>query len=216
MKARVINTIRGQVYELLKKQICSGEYSPGQWLLEKDLADQFSVSRSPVREALRQLASEGFLVDVPNKGMFVRMLTKKDLEEIFDLRILLENHALYLASQNIQPADALLLQNCLAQLDAASETGDTKRYAEIDRTFHSLFFQFSGNTLLSETNERLCDRFHPFRLYSLTTSEQQKRSNSEHRQIVQYLIQGKVSQAQAADREHLELAKQQMIIRLDD
>lgn len=216
MEEKVISTIRGQVYELLKKRILEGEYAPGQWLQEKELAQQFSVSRSPVREALRQLASEGYLVDVPNKGMFVRVLTERDLEEIFDLRVLLENHALELAGRRLQKEDAETLRSCLTMMEAAHQAGDLKGYVELDQKLHTFFFTLGGNTLLTSTYERLCVSFHQFRVYSLLDKQRQQDSVAEHRRIVESLIQGDLADAQHTNRSHLELAKRGILAHLQN
>ena len=67
-----IQTISDQVYSILRRKICEGEYAPGSWLQEVDLCDQLGVSRSPVREALRRLVSDGLVINIPNKGTFVK------------------------------------------------------------------------------------------------------------------------------------------------
>ena len=84
MERRPIKTIRNQVYQILKDDICEGRFAPGQWLQENELAERLCVSRSPIREALRQLASDGLVVEIPNKGVFVKEFTARDIEEIFD------------------------------------------------------------------------------------------------------------------------------------
>ena len=93
-KLPIANTIRDQVYQLLKDEICDGRYEPGYWLQEKELAQRLKVSRSPVREALRQLSRDGLVRDIPNKGVFVREFTIRDIEDVFDLRIMMESFAL--------------------------------------------------------------------------------------------------------------------------
>ena len=104
---RPIMTIKHQIYQIIKKEICNGNYAAGQWLQEKELAEQLNVSRSPVREALKQLVDEGLAIEYPNKGVFVKEFTVKDIEEIYDVRILLESYAIKnsvktLTSKNIQ------------------------------------------------------------------------------------------------------------------
>ena len=76
---RPISTIREQVYQILRDDICQGVYAPGTRLQEVDLAENLNVSRSPVREALRQLAADGLLLEIPNKGVYVKEFTAKDL-----------------------------------------------------------------------------------------------------------------------------------------
>ena len=78
---RTVTTMREQVYEILRDEICRGEYPPGTRLQELDLTEHLNVSRSPVREALRQLVSDGLLLEIPNKGVYVKEFTVKDIEE---------------------------------------------------------------------------------------------------------------------------------------
>ena len=88
---RPIMTMKHQIYKIIKDEICNGHYPPGYWLQEKELAAKMDVSRSPVREALKQLVDEGLAIDYPNTGVFVKELTSKDIEEIYDVRIMLES-----------------------------------------------------------------------------------------------------------------------------
>ena len=81
MERRPIKTIRNQVYQILKDDICEGRFAPGQWLQENELAERLCVSRSPIREALRQLASDGLVVEIPNKGVFVKSLPRGTLRK---------------------------------------------------------------------------------------------------------------------------------------
>lgn len=91
---RQINTISGQVYQIIREDICSGAYPPGYWLQENELAKRLSISRSPVREALRRLVADHLVVEIPNKGTFVRDFSLKDIQEVFDVRVMLESYAL--------------------------------------------------------------------------------------------------------------------------
>ena len=90
----IANTIRDQVYQLLKNEICEGVYEPGYWLQEKELAQRLRVSRSPVREALLQLSRDGLVKNIPNRGVFVREFSIQDIEDVFDLRIMMESFAI--------------------------------------------------------------------------------------------------------------------------
>lgn len=211
MKERVINTIRGQVYELIKAGICDGQYKPGQWLQEKELANYFSVSRSPVREALRQLASEGFVVDIPNKGTFVRKFTVKDIEEIYDLRVLLENYALTKASGRLDSQKVEGLRDCIRKMSEAYTDEDLVLYTKYDQELHDLLIRLSGNDLLIDTYTRLCSSFQQFRVYSLSSQQRLEQSLTEHTAIVNDLLNGNVEEAQATNQIHMSLAREQII-----
>ena len=100
-KIRRIITIKQQVYEILRDDICNGIYAPGQQIQEVELSKKLEISRSPIREALRQLVSEGLAVEYPNRGVFVKTYTAKDIEDVFDLRILLESYAIRRSGRNL-------------------------------------------------------------------------------------------------------------------
>lgn len=213
---KVVNTIRGQVYELLKQSICDGDYKPGQWLQEKELAEQFSISRSPVREALRQLASDGLVVDVPNKGVFVREFTAQDMEDIFDLRVMMENYAIEKTAQHLNDDAKERLTHCLHELEDAYAKDDLKRYIEIDRGLHDLFVELSGNSLLAITYERIRTMIQQFRVYSLSSKDRLDGSLTEHREIIQCLMDHRIPEAQEINSRHLQLAKERIIIYLEN
>lgn len=213
---KVVNTIRGQVYELLKQAICDGDYKPGQWLQEKELAEQFSISRSPVREALRQLAADGLVVDVPNKGVFVREFTAQDMEEIFDLRVMMENYAIEKTAQNLDENAKVKLNHCLDELEDAYAKNDLKRYIEGDRALHDLFVELSRNSLLAITYERIRTMIQQFRVYSLSSKDRLDGSVTEHREIINCLMEDRIAQAQEINSRHLQLAKERIIVYLEN
>lgn len=215
MKKRVVNTIRNQVYQLLKEDICNGEYQPGQWLQEVELASRFSVSRSPVREALHQLASDGLVVEIPNKGIFVKEFTPKDIEEIFDLRVMLENYAIGRLKDNLSEEGTALLKDYISKFEQAHADNDLKRYIKIDSQFHELLVKLSQNDLLVIVYERIHSMIQQFRTYSLSAQLRFDNSLSEHRDIVTCILEQKCEKAQQINCQHLQLAKEQILIYLN-
>jgi DNA-binding GntR family transcriptional regulator len=151
----ISNTIKQQVYQIIKDQICKGIYSPGKWLQEKELANEFRVSRSPVREALRQLASDGLVVEVPHKGVFVKKLTPKDIEDIFDVRLLLESYAIDRIPQHLNEENKAALKACLDDLINAYNENDLNLYIEHDTRLHNMLIDMSGNNLIKSTYEKV-------------------------------------------------------------
>ena len=113
---RPIMTMKHQIYQILKKEICDGNFPPGQWLQEKELAEKLNVSRSPVREALKQLVDEGLAIEYPNKGVFVKEFTVKDIEEIYEVRILLESYAIKNSVKTITTSNIRELMEILHKL----------------------------------------------------------------------------------------------------
>lgn len=209
--ARVVHTIRNQVYEIIKKDICDGIYQPGQWLQEVELANKLNVSRSPVREALRQLASDGLLVEVPNKGIFVREFTPKDMEEIYDMRVMLEDYAFQCLEGRLTADGIDQLNECLSLLEYTFKNKNLKKYIELDAKLHELFVKLSDNNLLQMVYERVHLMIHQFRMSSLSDEQRFMESMEEHRTIVQEIINGNTKKAQQINHRHLELAKARVL-----
>ncbi|MCD8250203.1 MAG: GntR family transcriptional regulator [Lachnospiraceae bacterium] len=210
MAQKIISTISGQVYELLKQDICEGKYAPGQWLQEKELAEQFSVSRSPVREALKQLSDDGLVVNVPNKGVFVRKFTEKDILEIYDLRVMMESYAIQKITELMNENIKTQLAACLERLEEAYRKKDHSLYTKEDMKLHDQIIKLSGNDLLALTYERVHMMIHQFRAYSLMDQTRFDESIAEHRSLVNYILAGKAQLAIETNRKHLLLAAERV------
>ncbi len=201
-----IRTIRTQVYEILRDEICSGKHQPGSWLQEIELSERLGVSRSPVREALRQLVSDGLLVEIPNKGVFVKEFTARDIEEIFDMRVLLESYGIIRSRQNMTSASMQRLFDILSDLEDAFENKDMDLYIDTDEKLHEQLVMLGGNSLVNATYERVRSMNQQFRVLSLVSPRRFEESVAEHRQIIHAIAIGDVNTADAVNRQHLELA----------
>ena len=211
MERRPIKTIRNQVYQILKDDICEGRFAPGQWLQENELAERLCVSRSPIREALRQLASDGLVVEIPNKGVFVKEFTVKDIEEIYDLRTLLESYAIKNSVKTLTSINIQELMDILQKLVKCYEDNDLAHYIEIDSHLHQYIITLGGNSLVVDIYRRVYSQSQQFRIYSLTTQRRFDDSVTEHRGIVENLIAGNWKEADRINRIHLSLAREEII-----
>ena len=141
-----IITVRQQVYEIIKRRLADGTYGHGQKLQEIEVAQDLKVSRSPVREAFKQLEAEGLLDAVPNKGVYVRSFTPKEISDIFDLRDLYEGHALDLMSRSFTPE---LRRKLERQRELTVEMyGDKDYLMEPTVNFHYTLVESTGNSFL--------------------------------------------------------------------
>lgn len=208
---RPLMTIKGQVYEILKKNICDGSLKPGCWLQEKELAKAFEVSRSPVREALKQLVDEGLAVEFPNKGVFVKDFSAEDIDEIYDMRIMLEGYAIRRAGAHMTLEKAGRLRELIQGLKKEHAAGDLAAYIELDTQLHQYIVSLCGNRLLEETYHRIYTPIRRFRAYSLTSKQRFDDSIREHSEVVAGLIQGNLKEAERINQEHLTLAKEEII-----
>jgi DNA-binding GntR family transcriptional regulator len=131
---------------MIREAIVSGGLTPGTHLKESNLAAQMSVSRSPVREALRQLEQEGLVVIIPNQGCYVRDFDPEDIREIFTLRAALETLAceIVLEDGKLQSADLAQLEGLIEQQMRAIEKQDLTHLTELDMTFHEFVCSKAG------------------------------------------------------------------------
>ncbi len=128
----------------LRVLVISGSLKPGTHLVEGHLAEQFDVSRGPVRDALRQLEAEG-LVDSRRRGVFVKGLSAQDVDELYSLRESLETLALRLAMSRAGDADWSEAERHLAGMRRAAQEADADRFASCDLEFHAQFYALSGH-----------------------------------------------------------------------
>ena len=139
---------------MLRRAIISGELESGTHLVESMLSERFQVSRAPIREALRELESEG-LVESRRRGVYVKALTKQDVWELYDLRVMLEGAAAELAVSRFDEDDIAALRGHLGTMAAAAAAGETSDFAKADMGFHTELFERVGHRRLL----RVCSRF---------------------------------------------------------
>ncbi|MFI6326079.1 GntR family transcriptional regulator [Nonomuraea sp. NPDC050556] len=145
-----MSTVREAVYEALKERIVEGELTPGQRLIERDLAAELAVSRIPVREALGRLEAERLVVVVPRRGVLVSPFTPDDVADFFDVRESLEVLAARLAAERASSADLVRLREVLAEADRATGESDARGMALANAAFHAAVVDVSGNALLRD------------------------------------------------------------------
>lgn len=206
-KENAVVNIRTQVYNAIKENICDGRYEPGQRLNEVELARSLSVSRSPVREALRRLAADGLVVELPNRGVFVREFTPRDIQEIFDVRVLLESYCIQRSVQFMTTEHKQELMRCLDQITYYHERQDMKMHIEADCQLHGLIIRIGGNRLVEDMYQRISAQVQQFRIYSLESKRRFRESLVEHTTVVHCLLTGNVEEADRVNRRHLELAR---------
>ena len=207
MKEPRVKTIRGQVYQILRNDICAGKYGPGFWLQEKELAEMLGVSRSPVREALRQLVSDGLVIEVPNKGVFVKEFTLRDIDEIFDMRVMLESYGIQKSRKNLTSVRLQKLFALLEILEKSCAAGDMEKYVQADEELHIRLVELGGNSLVESTHDRVRSMNQQFRVLSLASHQRFDESMEEHRKLIHALAVGDVVTAEKTVHIHLELAR---------
>ena len=182
-------------------------YKPGQWLQENEVATQLNVSRSPVRAALKSLVHDGLVIELPNKGIFVREFSQQDIRDIFDMRNMMESYAITCSPEHLQNTVIENINTLVAQLVKAHQQGDLNRYIDMDTKFHDAVIELGGNSLLSNTYRQLRSMLQPFRVYSLLEKERINDSLAEHRSIARHICSGNIKKAIEVNKRHLTLAR---------
>lgn len=203
-----------RAYSKIRAAIMDGSFAPGTHLEEEGLADVSGVSRTPVREALRRLAAEGFVEFVPHQGAFVPTWTEADHHEIFDLRAVLESFGARLAAGRITPGELDELSVLADQMEAAVESDRPDRLddvASLNNRFHSAVLTASGNRrlrLLAQSTVAVPLVLRTFQQYS---PQRLRRSLSHHREIVEALAAHDGAWAEAVMRTHILSARWELL-----
>lgn len=211
-----LSTIKEQVYEIIKGKILSGEIKPGDWLQESKLAQNLNVSRSPVREALKELVGEGILENIPNKGVFVKILNKKDIYNIFEFRETMEKFAIEKAVDLATVEDVEALDKLYLRLVEIYNKNDVSEYCKIDTELHNILFAMSNNEIIYNIVNNVFPLLQPFRIISLSREGRFKESLEEHKGIIEGIKERNFEKAWRYDSIHLKLARDVIIDYLDN
>ncbi len=199
--------LREIVFESLREAIISGELEPGERLMEIQLAEEMGVSRTPVREAIRKLELEGFVVMIPRKGAYVASMSLKDITEVFEIRGVLEGLAASLAAERITDEELENLERLLVRLAKCKDENDIDTMITIDTEFHEILFQSSRNQRLSQIISHLREQIQIFRARTLSAPGRMKVALDEHKQIVEALGQRDPEIARQIAISHIESAE---------
>lgn len=211
IKLNNIKPLREIVFESLREAIINGILKPGERLMELQIAEQMGVSRTPVREAIRKLELEGFVVMVPRKGAYVSSISVKDIVDIFEVRAALESLAAGLAAERITEEELDELERALFEISDAGSRGSIDMIAAKDAGFHEILFQSSRNKRLVTMITHLHENIQRFRTTSLSVPGRTKHAVEEHKNIVDAIGERNVELAQALAREHVENAEQNFL-----
>jgi len=192
------------VFEYLRNAILAGELKPGERLMEVTIADQLGVSRTPVREAIRKLEKESFVIMIPRKGAYVADLTKNDIIEVLEIRKELEGFAAFLAAERMSDAEKDALSKIVGHFNESMVEMDKKSMIEADNEFHSLIFDATKNQRLIAIIGDLHDQFQRFRLIYFNEFNNFKEIQDSHNRIFDAIINKDGIKARKEAENHVE------------
>lgn len=203
--------LREIVFEAMREAIVSGRLAPGERLVEIKLADEMGVSRTPVREAIRKLELEGFVIMMQRKGAYVAGLSPKEIRDVFEIRSTLESLAARLAAERITENQLDQLKRQLADIEEKIKTHELEAVVKSDIIFHDILFNASGNARLVSMLSNLREQIHRYRSMSLSYPGRMVVALEEHRAIVKSIIDHNSEAASRAAVMHMESAEASLI-----
>lgn len=197
------SSLTAKVYRHIRNDIVEGRYNTGDYLVEAKLAEELDVSRTPIREALKQLELEDLVVSIPNRGVLVQGISKQDIEDIFAIRHLLEGQAAYWAAQRIDKAYMNKLSEIITLMEMYTQKGDAENLARLDSEFHEVIFTASKSRMLKHILTSLHQNVQQARRSSLTDPARSQKSLAEHKAIMDAISSGQAEDAKALMESHI-------------
>lgn len=191
------------VFETLEKEIIAGIVKDAERLDEVKLSERFSISRTPIREALAMLSSSGLAEQIPRRGCFVRHPSIQELIEMFEVMAELEGMCGRLAARRIMPEQMQALEATNLKCEFWAKKGDTDAYYAENAKFHSIIYKASYNSFLASQAQALHNRLKTYRRIQLQASQRLPQSLSEHFAVVKAIKNGDSQNAEKILKEHI-------------
>lgn len=186
-------TLRERIVDFIKDSVVSGRLKPGERVPEQEIAENLGISRTPIREAFRQLESEGFISVTPRKGAVVSPITDKDVNEFYAIKSLLEGFAAKTACTKLAQKDIKRLESLNSQMGRCAEKSDVKGFFKLDNQFHDIFLKACGNEKLCAMVYQLVQQFERFRITALSVPGRMTDSVKQHRDIIEAFRESNVA-----------------------
>ena len=196
-------SLRGRVYESIRDDILSGRYEQNTELKEAAIGAELGVSRTPVREALRQLELEGLVHIIPNRGAFVNTITAKDVQDIYVIRSMLEGLCARWATEHITEEQLEDLEETLCLSEYHTGKGNYEKLYELDSLFHEQLYGASNSRILNHVLSDFHDYVKRVRRATIASQGRSVKSTEEHRAIFEAVRSRDADQAEALAREHV-------------
>jgi len=201
----------GAVRERIEQLVLTGVIPAGERVNELKLAAEFKTSRGPVREALRALEHAGLLVAIPNRGVFVKKVDLADALNLYDVRAGLARVTGRLVAQHASKAQIARLRVTFGQMERACAAREIADFYAANLAFHSQLIEFAGNARLTAMSEAVRNELQLYLRDAVVGPAQLKKSQAEHRAILDAIVEGDAEAAGAAFESHILAGKQRML-----
>lgn len=197
------SSLSNKVYQYLRNGIAEGKYTTGDCLVEQKIAEELGVSRTPVREALKQLELEDLIVSQPNRGVVVKSFSNEDFFDVFTIRHLLEGQAAYWAAERITAEQLKELKEIVELMEFYTKKNDVSHLVQLDNKFHEGIYNASNSRTIKHILASLHHNIHQARASSLTMPSRPANSLAEHQNIFDALERHDAQAAKSFMDQHI-------------
>ena len=210
-------SLRGRVFHKLREDILSGKYQEHEELKEVAIGEEMGVSRTPVREAFRQLELEGLVTMIPRRGAEVAQITEKSMNDVLEVRRALDALCVELACDRISQEELQHLKKACDTFEEAVKTKDVKQIAQADVALHDIIVEATGNQRLIQLVNNLSEQMYRYRFEYIKDSSQHERLVEEHKVIYESIVKKDKETASHMAKVHIDNQKKAIIrqIRLE-
>ncbi len=204
-------SLGGRIFLQLQNDIINGKYKEGDSLIETKLSEELGVSRTPIREAIRQLELEGLVQSIPNKGAIVKGITVQDIEDIYTIRMMIEGLAARWAAEKITDSELEQLKEIIEFEEFYTAKNDAVHLQQFDSRFHDIIFSASKSKPLMHTLSTFHHYVQTARIASLASPGRAQKALEEHRAILQAIAEHDPEKAEKLTTQHVENASRNFI-----
>lgn len=208
--------LRDKIYEMLKEAIFSGELEPGERIIETRLADEMGISRTPIREAIRHLESEGYIESMNNGGVKVSEITEDDIIEWHEIKLVFDELAMKKTIDNVTEEVIEILKEDLNEVEKAlnQENIDDEEIINLNTDFHDKMYEISGNKMIKTIKDDYQKYNYMMRKYLSKIEGRHQQALLEHKEILKAIIDRDKEKAVRLSKEHRESGKQALLDKL--
>lgn len=197
--------ISEEIAKQLRDEIISGVYKPRERLIEAELSKKYNVSRTPIREAIKQLELAGLIKVEPYHGAMIAEIDPEEIRDIYEVRCALEGTATYMATARMTPEVLILLEQSILKMEQYAKEKQNLLYTEENERFHWLIYNHCGNKVLIGLIHDLLGRTATFRHLSSRSTSNIKITVEDHKNLFNAIKAGDAAKAQALSAEHIRL-----------
>ncbi|TYP53755.1 GntR family transcriptional regulator [Thermosediminibacter litoriperuensis] len=205
---REYQPISREVFKILREAILGGSLQPGTRLVEREIARQLGVSRTPVREAIHKLEQEGLVRHIPRRGVVVAQISEREVHEVYMIRAVLEGLAARLAAERISPGKLKRLSELMEAMEKACERNDEQTLQTLHLEFNTLIYEAAESPRLHQMINYLVDYIAAFTKLGYSVPGRMRAATQEHRALAEALTKGDGRLAEEIARRHIENSRE--------